>query len=114
MSLPCLRCVPIYQHSREAKNGVVILRLHINQYIRIMEKITFNQLKEDYFNDDVCMAEVLASTPATGLTIEQAFYLYIYEQRIGVIKMSLSSIAMEIITTWLKKPKIWSCNAPFL
>ena len=42
-----------------------------------MEKITFNQLKEDYFNDDVCMAEVLASTPATGLTIEQAFYLYI-------------------------------------
>lgn len=77
MSLPCLRCVPIYQHSREAKNGVVILRLHINQYIRIMEKITFNQLKEDYFNDDVCMAEVLASTPATGLTIEQAFYLYI-------------------------------------
>lgn len=77
MSLPCLRCVPIYQHSREAKNGVVILRLHINQYIRIMEKITFNQLKEDYFNDDVCMAEVLASTPATGLTIEQVFYLYI-------------------------------------
>lgn len=77
MSLPCLRCVPIYQHSREAKNGVAILRLHINQYIRIMEKITFNQMKEDYFNDDVCMAEVLASTPATGLTIEQAFYLYI-------------------------------------
>lgn len=77
MSLPCLRCVPIYQHSRGAKNGVAILRLHINQYIRIMEKITFNQLKEDYFNDDVCMAEVLASTPATGLTIEQAFYLYI-------------------------------------
>ena len=77
MSLPCLRCVPIYQHSREAKKGVVILRLHINQYLRIMEKITFNQLKEDYFNNDVCMAEVLASTPATGLTIEQAFYLYI-------------------------------------
>lgn len=42
-----------------------------------MEKITFNQLKEDYFNDDVCMAEFLASTPATGLTIEQAFYMYI-------------------------------------
>lgn len=66
-----------YQYLKEAKNGVAILRLHINQYIRIMEKITFNQLKEDYFNDDVCMAEVLASTPATGLTIEQAFYLYI-------------------------------------
>ncbi len=66
-----------YQYSKEAKNGVAILRLHINQYIRIMEKITFNQLKEDYFNDDVCMAEVLASTPATGLTIEQAFYMYI-------------------------------------
>lgn len=77
MSLPCLRCVPTYQHSREAENGVAILRLHINQYIRIMEKITFNQLKEDYFNDDVCMAEVPAGTPATGLTIEQAFYLYI-------------------------------------
>lgn len=77
MSSPCLRCVPIYLHSKEAENGVAILRLHINQYIRIMEKITFNQLKEDYFNDDVCMAEVLASTPATGLTIEQAFYLYI-------------------------------------
>lgn len=42
-----------------------------------MEKITFNQLKEGYFNDDVCMAEFLASTPATGLTIEQAFYMYI-------------------------------------
>lgn len=42
-----------------------------------MEKITFNQLKEDYINDDVCMAEFLASTPATGLTIEQAFYMYI-------------------------------------
>lgn len=42
-----------------------------------MEKITFNQLKEDYINDDVCMAEFLANTPATGLTIEQAFYMYI-------------------------------------
>lgn len=79
MSLPCLRCVPIYQHSREAKNGVVILRLHINQYFRIMEKITFNQLKEIYAKgNDMPMCEILGDTQATGLTIEQAFYMYIH------------------------------------
>lgn len=42
-----------------------------------MKKMTFKQLKEDYINNDVCMGEFLGSVPATGLTIEQAFYLYI-------------------------------------
>lgn len=42
-----------------------------------MEKITFEQLEKDYFNGEVCMGELLADTPATGLTIEEAFYLYI-------------------------------------
>ncbi len=42
-----------------------------------MEKMTFKQLKEDYINNDVCMGEFLGSVPATGLTIKQAFFLYI-------------------------------------
>lgn len=67
-----------YQYSKEAKDGVAILRLHINQYIRIMEKITFNQLKEIYAKgNDIPMCEILGDTQAAGLTIEQAFYLYI-------------------------------------
>ena len=66
-----------YSRKMQPNQGEIACSSSINQYFRIMEKITFNQLKEDYFNNDVCMAEVLASTPATGLTIEQAFYLYI-------------------------------------
>lgn len=38
--------------------------------------ITFEQIKEEYFNDDVCMGDFLAATPADGLTLEQAFELY--------------------------------------
>ena len=34
-------------------------------------------LKSEYHKCDVCMGEMLASTKASGLSIEDAFYMYI-------------------------------------
>lgn len=41
----------------------------------------FNTLKKDYIENDVCMTEFLASTPADGLTLEAAFEMYIAARR---------------------------------
>lgn len=42
------------------------------------KKLTLSDIKEIYYNDnDVCMGEMLASVPAEGLSIEEAFELYI-------------------------------------
>lgn len=40
-------------------------------------KVSFESLKADYFAQSVCMAELLATEPADGLTLEQAFELYV-------------------------------------
>ena len=42
-----------------------------------MNKITLEQIKEQYHQNDICMGELLASIPASGLTMEEAFELYI-------------------------------------
>ena len=39
--------------------------------------MTLNKIKEDYMANDSCMSELLAATPADGLTLEQAFQLYV-------------------------------------
>lgn len=36
----------------------------------------FRQIKEDYWDSDVCLGEMLASVPADGLSMEEAFELY--------------------------------------
>ena len=37
----------------------------------------FEEIKSGYGDSEVCMGEMLASVPADGLTVEEAFYLYI-------------------------------------
>lgn len=45
--------------------------------VTVESKTTFDQIKEAYTTSDVCMGEMLASTSAHSLTIEEAFELYI-------------------------------------
>lgn len=40
-------------------------------------KVTFEKLKEEYRESDICMGEILLSVPADGLSIEEAFELSI-------------------------------------
>lgn len=40
-------------------------------------KQTLEQIRKDFWNEDICMSEFLASTPADGLSLEDAFELYI-------------------------------------
>ncbi|WP_239059475.1 hypothetical protein [Bacteroides sp. 224] len=39
--------------------------------------MTLDKIIKEYHSGDICMGELLASTPATGLSIEKAFELYI-------------------------------------
>ena len=39
--------------------------------------LSFNKVKDMYHKSDVIMGEILASIPADGMSIEDAFYLYI-------------------------------------
>ena len=41
---------------------------------------SFNKAKDMYYKSDVVMGEMLASIPADGMSIEDAFYLYIAAQ----------------------------------
>lgn len=41
---------------------------------------SFNKVKDMYYKSDVVMGEMLASIPADGMSIEDAFYLYIAAQ----------------------------------
>ena len=40
-------------------------------------KTSLSCIMEEYHANDICMAELLASIPADGLTMEEAFELYI-------------------------------------
>ena len=42
--------------------------------------LSFNKVKDMYHKSDVIMGEMLASIPADGMSIEDAFYLYIAAQ----------------------------------
>ena len=42
--------------------------------------LSLTKLKEMYHKSDVVMGEMLASVPADGMSIEDAFYLYIAAQ----------------------------------
>lgn len=42
-----------------------------------MGKLNLNHIKEQYKFSEVCMGELLADIPAEGLSIEDAFELYI-------------------------------------
>ena len=42
--------------------------------------LSFTKVKEMYHKSDVVMGEMLASIPADGMSIEDAFYLYIAAQ----------------------------------
>ncbi len=41
------------------------------------QKPTLESIIEEYRNNDICMAELLAATSADGLDIEEAFMLYV-------------------------------------
>ena len=52
----------------------------VNNYIFFVQNITpasLDSIKQTYQKEDNCMAELLASEPADGLSIEEAFELYI-------------------------------------
>lgn len=40
-------------------------------------KLTLEEIQSEYHENDVCMGELLASLPARGLTMEEAFELNI-------------------------------------
>ena len=42
--------------------------------------LSFNKVKDMYHKSDVVIGEMLASIPADGMSIEDAFYLYIAAQ----------------------------------
>lgn len=42
-----------------------------------MDKITLEKVIEEYHDNDICIYELLAAIPADGLTLEEAFELYI-------------------------------------
>ena len=42
--------------------------------------LSFNKVKDMYHESEVVMGEMLASVPADGMSIEDAFYLYIAAQ----------------------------------
>lgn len=42
-----------------------------------MSKMTLEKVIEEYIHDDICIYDLLASIPADGLTLEEAFELYI-------------------------------------
>lgn len=50
-------------------------------YMTEKEQEMLNFLKSEYLESDVCMAEVLASTSASELTLEEAFEIYIEAMR---------------------------------
>lgn len=43
----------------------------------VNNKLTLEQIKTEYHQNDICMFDLLASLPAKGLTMEEAFELYI-------------------------------------
>lgn len=42
-----------------------------------MEKTSLSHIMREYHTNDICMGELLAAIPADGLTLEEAFELYI-------------------------------------
>lgn len=42
-----------------------------------MEKTSLSRIMKEYQANDICMGELLAAIPADGLTLEEAFELYI-------------------------------------
>lgn len=42
-----------------------------------MEKTSLSRIMKEYQANDICMGELLAVIPADGLTLEEAFELYI-------------------------------------
>lgn len=45
--------------------------------VKTKNKMTLEKLKEEYFESEVCMGEMLLSMPADGLSLEEAFELNI-------------------------------------
>lgn len=41
------------------------------------DKLTLEEIKEEYFETDACMADLLAFIPAKGLNMEEAFEINI-------------------------------------
>ena len=61
----------------EVNNWLFFINRGKNDSIPSKSGMTLNKIKEDYMANDSCMSELLAATPADGLTLEQAFQLYV-------------------------------------
>ncbi len=51
--------------------------LHDEIFPNQKEKLTLDMIKGKYRRDNICMAEILASTHAEGLSLEEAFEMYV-------------------------------------
>lgn len=61
----------------EVNNWLFFVDKGKNDSIPAKPGIGLKNIKEVYMANDICMSELLATTPADGLTLEQAFQLYV-------------------------------------
>ena len=61
----------------EVNNWLFFVKKGNNDSITENSKLNLDGIKEEYTKNDICMAELLANTSADGLTLEQAFQLYV-------------------------------------
>lgn len=54
---------------------------------------TFSEIIGEYQKDEICMGELLAALPADGMTIEQAFEMYVKAQKWSGLDMNVTSNA---------------------
>lgn len=66
--------VSVYRNVREIERNFI--SPYVIEY-PVDDRMTFEKVKEEYHESDVCMGETLLSIPATGLSMEEAFELAI-------------------------------------
>lgn len=61
----------------EVNNWLFFVKKGNNDSITENSKLNLEGIKEEYTKNDICMSELLENTSADGLTLEQAFQLYV-------------------------------------
>ena len=61
----------------EVNNWLFFIKRENNDSISIKKELAFQKIQKDYHENDICMSEILAATPADGLSLEEAFHLYV-------------------------------------
>lgn len=56
---------------------IFLFTFAVRKLIKNKKTMTIEDIKREYHDNDVCMFDLLATTSADGLTLEEAFELYI-------------------------------------